>query len=77
MTTKYGQMARARVIGPMSGFSTPTGRRPLPLETIDTPSPIYWPSQANGVARTPSRTAASTPAAPATPEPTGGTCCGQ
>jgi hypothetical protein len=72
VSTKYGQMAAATVIGPMSGMPTVVARRPLPLETIPTPSAIYWPSQPVGIARTASQTPAPTPA------PTnGGSCCGQ
>lgn len=75
MTTKYGQMATARVIGPMSGMTTVTGRRPLPLAQMPEPSAVYWPSQPVGIARTPSRTAA--PSGPAPAQDNGGPCCGQ
>jgi hypothetical protein len=74
MTTRYGQMAAARVIGPMGGFPTVTGRRPLPLEAIRTPNPVYWPAAATGVTRTPSQTGAI--GLPPT-APNGGPCCGQ
>jgi hypothetical protein len=79
MSTRYRQMALATVIGPMSGFPTVTGRRPLPLETIPTPSPIYWPSQTAGIARTPSQTPAAGSSSPAPPavSANGGSCCGR
>ncbi len=79
MSTKYGQMAAATVIGPMSGMTTVVARRPLPLEAIPAPSAIYWPSQQVGLSRTPSQTAATPQPAqtPAPTAPTGGSCCGQ
>lgn len=77
MSTRSGQMALESIIGPMSGMATVTGRRPLPLDTIPTPSPIYWPVSPAGSIRTASQTSAA-PAPPAPPaNPSGGSCCGQ